>query len=89
MGEAKGRGTFEQRKAMAVNNAKPQKLEITCNPNELSNAECKAEDCPSTLFDKALIKKIVPITHPQNPTGKEIYLDQLVTLCRKCGTVFE
>ena len=66
-----------------------KKFEITCDPNELSDAECNAEGCNSTLFDKALKKKVITSVHPQNPTGKELYLDQLVTLCRKCGAIFE
>ena len=68
---------------------KQNRIEINLNPNELPNAECKTKDCHSIFFETVIIKKIVSAFHPQNPTGKELYLDKAVTICRKCGAIFE
>lgn len=86
MGQAKQRGTFEERKTMAQ--IKKQ-VNVKIDPADLKACKCKAEGCDSELFTKAVRIKMASSVHPKNPTGKDIYADFEVSVCLECHAVFE
>ena len=77
MGEAKRRGTYEQRKEQAM--AQQQvKIKID-NVNELPLVQCT--ECGCTEFVEATRKRRVSEVHPQNPTGQQLFVQQPIAVC--------
>ncbi len=72
MGEAKDRGTFQERRELAQRAAPDM--------NDMPDVECK---CGSIVFQPALrIKRISPIL---SKIGKEETATMNVVVCAKCG----
>jgi len=88
MGEAKRRGTYAQRKEMAmVNNSKPQQpAETKINMANRKLCEC---ECGSIYFKEVFQIRKLSAIDPQNPIKKDQYPVFARYLCRECGTPFK
>ena len=53
------------------------------DPQDYVNVICPA--CGNSLFDRATIIKVIPATHPMNPTGRPQNLNLETFVCRSCG----
>ncbi len=53
------------------------------DPQAYDNVICPK--CRGHLFDRATIIKVIPATHPMNPTGREQNLNLETFVCRSCG----
>lgn len=92
MGEAKRRGTFEQRRAQAMNNNRiPMRApgvggvpgQIQIDANDTIEKHCEA--CDGQLFDLAYRYRILPSVSVKNPTGKDMPIKFETYMCRTCG----
>jgi hypothetical protein len=75
MGQAKQRGTFEQRKAMATG-------VYASAPGEVEPIKCK---CGSQYWQQVFRLSVLSKLNPRNPTGKDQVLNQTVFVCHSCG----
>lgn len=92
MGEARRRGTFEQRKEEAIMNNRMKvnlsgtgggQRQIMIDNSDLIESKCQA--CGGELFDLAYRHKTLPSISPKNPTGQNYPIKFEVFICRACG----
>jgi len=85
MGEAKRRGTFEQRRQQAMNNKQPQQTRIDmADMPPLICPECGCEHWKQVF----LIFKLSALD-PKNPTKQDQYPAIPRYACSKCGELFD
>jgi len=85
MGEAKNRGTFEQRRKEAIMQGRGQpQVQLT----EKDTIEIKCKPCGGELFDMAYRLRTFPALSPKNPTGKDQLVKIETHICRGCGHEF-
>jgi len=58
---------------------------VNINPATLVDATCPK--CEGAVFVVGYQVKLLPATHPRNPTGREQRLKSEILLCEKCGTI--
>ena len=70
-----------------VNNKVLHQQQININPNEHPNAKCHV--CRSDRFEQVQNIKRLSELHPQNPTGKPIFVPVPILVCWECGKAFD
>ena len=102
MGEAKNRGTFEQRRNEAIMQGRGQPQQVNINETDTLDVKCKACEGRTfklssrdrlfygdgDLFDVTYRLRTFPALSPKNPTGKDQLIKVEVYLCRTCGHEF-
>jgi len=63
----------------------PPSRPIEIDPGLLADKKCPV--CSGTVFLDGHKVKILPATHPQNPTGQEHLIRQSVAYCAECKTI--
>ena len=65
---------------------KPNQLQINIDPNEHPNVKCRG--CGSERFEQVHNIKKLSELHPQNPTGKPVFVPAPILICWECGDAF-
>ncbi|GEM_PF-1257945 len=87
MGEAKNRGTFEQRRKEAIMQGRGQPQQVNLNEADTLETKCKA--CGrGELFNMAYRLRTFPALSPKNPTGKDQLIKMEIYICQACGHEF-
>ena len=75
----------------AMNNPPQSNLQnivqaIVADPQAYQNIRC---ECGGAVFDRASVIKVIPGTHPMNPTGRPQNLTLETFVCKQCGALMD